>query len=260
MAWCMGAAYTAFEGAFEELFDIVDRIDTLSPENPNLHREVHFGGKKPPQSRLPSTSTAGGCQAPRQAAPVPGSPPATDVDGALAFSKGYLFPVRPLSSVEGLSAPCSAPAQRRVGLTTGWRSKTESKTLANALLCGNLKLKFAESSLPRNFSCSDFEKFCQERPWAIWQNSSWIFEHFDLILRNCSWQLNYVSGEEKKKWSHKNFKMLKIHLKRQTKLFQTFIIVYDAMYDNFWELLCVCYIAFYHFSAGVFLERTIPLI
>lgn len=146
MAWCMGAAYTAFEGAFEELFDIVDRIDTLSPENPNLHREVHFGGKKPPQSRLPSTSTAGGCQAPRQAAPVPGSPPATDVDGALANSKGYLFPVRPLSSVEGLSAPCSAPAQRRVGLTTGRRFKTESKSLAKALLCGNLKLKFAESS------------------------------------------------------------------------------------------------------------------
>jgi len=38
--------------AFEELFDIVDRIDTLSPENPNLHREVHFGGKEPPQSLL----------------------------------------------------------------------------------------------------------------------------------------------------------------------------------------------------------------
>jgi len=24
--------------------------------------------------------------------------------------------------------------------------------------------KIAESSLPRNLSCSDFEKFCQERP------------------------------------------------------------------------------------------------
>jgi len=35
---------------FEELFDIVDRFDTLSPENPNLHREVHFGIKQPPQS------------------------------------------------------------------------------------------------------------------------------------------------------------------------------------------------------------------
>jgi len=38
--------------AFEELFDIVDRFDTLSPENPNLHREVNFGIKQPPQSLL----------------------------------------------------------------------------------------------------------------------------------------------------------------------------------------------------------------
>jgi len=54
------------------------------------------------------------------------------------------------------------------------------------VVCGNLKLKFAESSLPRNFSCSNFEKFCQERPWAISKNSSGIFPDFDVILRNLS--------------------------------------------------------------------------
>ena len=37
---------------FEELFDIVDRFDTLSPENPNLHCEVHFIIKEPQQSLL----------------------------------------------------------------------------------------------------------------------------------------------------------------------------------------------------------------
>ena len=64
---------------------------TLSPENPN----PHLGGKEPPQSLL----ERGGCQAPRQAAPVLGSPPATDVHGDVAFSKGCLLPVRPLPSV-----------------------------------------------------------------------------------------------------------------------------------------------------------------
>jgi len=50
---------------------------------------------------------------------------------------------------------------------SGWRIQRQwpyQQNPAKALLGGNLKLKFAESSLPRNFSCSDFEKFCQERP------------------------------------------------------------------------------------------------
>ena len=38
--------------AFNELFDIVDQFDTVSPENPNLHREVNFDIKHPPQSLL----------------------------------------------------------------------------------------------------------------------------------------------------------------------------------------------------------------
>ena len=38
--------------AFDELFDIVHLFDTLSPENPNLHCEVHVGIKHPPQSLL----------------------------------------------------------------------------------------------------------------------------------------------------------------------------------------------------------------
>jgi len=74
--------------------------------------------------------------------------------------------------------------QRRVGVMTGWRSKSESKTLANALLGGNLKLKFAESSLPRNFYCFNFEKFCQQRLWAIWRNSSGKFTDIFMLLRN----------------------------------------------------------------------------
>jgi len=38
--------------AFNELFDIVHRFDTLAPENPNLHCEVHVSIKHPPQSLL----------------------------------------------------------------------------------------------------------------------------------------------------------------------------------------------------------------
>ena len=38
--------------AFDEHFDIVHRFDTLAPENPNLHCEVHVGIKHAPQSLL----------------------------------------------------------------------------------------------------------------------------------------------------------------------------------------------------------------
>ena len=38
--------------AFNELFDIVHRFDTLSPENQKLHCEVPVGIKHPPQSLL----------------------------------------------------------------------------------------------------------------------------------------------------------------------------------------------------------------
>jgi len=58
--------------AFDELFDIVHRFDTLSPENPKLHCEVPVGIKHPPQSLL-SEAAAKHLdklhQAPRQAAP-----------------------------------------------------------------------------------------------------------------------------------------------------------------------------------------------
>jgi len=37
---------------FDELFDIVHWFDTLSPENSNLHCEVHVGIKHPPQNLL----------------------------------------------------------------------------------------------------------------------------------------------------------------------------------------------------------------
>jgi len=40
------------------------------------------------------------------------------------------------------------------------RTRARHRKTAKVLLGGNLKLKIAESSLPRNFSCSDFEKFC----------------------------------------------------------------------------------------------------
>ena len=48
--------------------------------------------------RLPSdrSSALKGCQAPRQAAPVPGSPPATDFHSDVPVSKGCLLPVRRL--------------------------------------------------------------------------------------------------------------------------------------------------------------------
>jgi len=67
----------------------LNRFDTLSPENPNLHREVNFGIKQPPQSLLSEAA-------------------------AKHLEKLHQFPDRLL---EGLSAPRSAPA--RVGLTTG---------------------------------------------------------------------------------------------------------------------------------------------
>jgi len=38
--------------AFDELFNIGTRFDTLSPENPNLHCEVHVSIKHTPQSLL----------------------------------------------------------------------------------------------------------------------------------------------------------------------------------------------------------------
>jgi len=38
--------------AFDELFDIVHRFDTLSPENPKLHCEVPVGIKHSPQILL----------------------------------------------------------------------------------------------------------------------------------------------------------------------------------------------------------------
>jgi len=46
--------------AFDELFDIVHRFDTLSPEKPKLHCEVPVGIKDPPTRarRLPSTPTS----------------------------------------------------------------------------------------------------------------------------------------------------------------------------------------------------------
>ena len=59
---------------------------------------------------------------------------------------------------------CGGRGGRRGRVMKRHPGKTKSKTLAKALLGGNLKLKIAESSLPRNFSCSDFEKFCQECP------------------------------------------------------------------------------------------------
>ena len=108
MAWCMGAAYTAFEGAFEELFDIVDRIDTLSPENPNLHREVHFGGKEPPQSLL-SESVAKHLDKLHQfpdrlllrmwMVPSQTRRAICSLFGPCPASKGCLLPARPLPSV-----------------------------------------------------------------------------------------------------------------------------------------------------------------
>jgi len=79
--------------AFDELFDIVHWFDTLLSENPNLHCEVHVG-----QAHTAEPAERGGCQAPRQAAPVPGSPPATDLHSDVAFSKGCLLPVWRLPS------------------------------------------------------------------------------------------------------------------------------------------------------------------
>ena len=38
--------------AFDELFDIVHRFNTMSPENPKLHCEVPVGIKHPPQILL----------------------------------------------------------------------------------------------------------------------------------------------------------------------------------------------------------------
>jgi len=74
--------------AFDELFDIVHRFDMLSPENPKLHCEVPVATAEPAER--------GGCQAPRQAAPVPGSPPAADFHSDVPISKGCLLPVRRL--------------------------------------------------------------------------------------------------------------------------------------------------------------------
>ena len=161
--------------------------------------------------------------------------------------KGCLLPVRPLPSV-----------------VLAWQrdddSKTESKTLAKALLCGNLKLKFPESSLPRNFCCSDFEKFCQERPWAISKNLSGIFPDFAVILRNLVlWTPISIQWAECKR-IQTNFNMLKMYHKRQTNLFYTLAIIVNPIYVNLWKLWSLAIIKLQHFSAGVFLERTIPLI
>ena len=107
--------------AFEELFDMVDRFDTRSPENPNLHRKVHFCIKQPPQSLLSEAA-------------------------AKHLDKLHQFPDRLLL---------------RMFMVTSHSRRAVCSPFGP---CGNLKLKFAESSLPRNFCCSDFVKFCQERP------------------------------------------------------------------------------------------------
>ena len=75
------------------------------------------------------------------------------------------------SSQEHLHAACinSTPAP----------NSRESKTLAKALLCGNLKLKFAQSSLPRNFSCSHHATVQLVRSPA--RNSTFIFWPGDVL-------------------------------------------------------------------------------
>jgi len=89
--------------AFDELFDIVHRFDTLSPENPKLHCEVPVGIKYPPQSLLSEAA-------------------------AKHLDKLHQFPDRLLlrifvmmsQSRRAVCSPRSGPAhQRRVGLTTG---------------------------------------------------------------------------------------------------------------------------------------------
>jgi len=88
--------------AFDELFDIVYRFDTLSPENPNLHCEVHVGIKHTPQSLLSEAA-------------------------AKHLDKLHQFPNRPLPRISivmshsqrAVCSPFGACPAPRVGLTTG---------------------------------------------------------------------------------------------------------------------------------------------
>ena len=116
------------------------------------------------------------------------------------------------------------------------RIKGNDHRWVKALLGGNLKWKIAESSLPRNLSCSDFEKFCQERPWAISKNSSGIFPDFAVILRNLVLATPISITWAECTMIQKKFRLLKMYHKRQTKLFYTFAIIVNLIYVNLWKL------------------------